>query len=86
MTCPLSDLESAQSMVAMMKRAHLEPSAETFRHLACAHAEQGDLAGVRQTLEQAEREEVVLHDRDVLEVIYSLTVAGHKQHLNEVSV
>ncbi|XP_043224122.1 leucine-rich PPR motif-containing protein, mitochondrial-like [Amphibalanus amphitrite] len=79
-----NDLESAQSMVAMMKRAHLEPSAETFRHLACAHAEQGDLAGVKATLEQAEREEVVLHDRDILEVIYSLTVAGHKQHLNEV--
>ena len=34
--------------------------------------------------EKAQQEEVQLQDRDMLEIIYSLTAAGYKQHLEQL--
>lgn len=70
-------MESAKGILSVIKQAGLEPSAETYATLLCCYAKHGDLESINTTLVECEKNEILLLDKDILDVIYSLTVNGH---------
>ncbi|KAH8295864.1 hypothetical protein KR018_004809 [Drosophila ironensis] len=79
-----NDLESAKGILGVMKQAGLEPSPDTYTTLLCAFARHGDIAAVKETLAECEQKEIILLDKDVLDVIYTLTVHGNGEHVDEL--
>jgi len=75
------DLARAHGMLKVMARWGLAPSAETFLTLACAYAKAGEWAGVERVLAESNNQGVTLKDGDYLELIYALSVGGHKEHI-----
>ncbi|XP_017021796.1 leucine-rich PPR motif-containing protein, mitochondrial [Drosophila kikkawai] len=79
-----NDLESAKGILGVMKQAGLEPSADTYTTLLCAFARHGDLAALKETLAACEQKEIILLDKDLLDVVYTLTINGNGEHVDEV--
>ncbi|KAH8237964.1 hypothetical protein KR032_009124 [Drosophila birchii] len=79
-----NDLESARGILGVMKQAGLEPSADTYTTLLCAFARHGDLASVKETLAECEQKEIILLDKDLLDVVYTLTINGNGEQVDEV--
>lgn len=71
------DMESASGILSVMQQASLEPSADTYTTLLCGYARKGDIALIQSTLETCEKKEIYLLDKDVLDVVYALTLNGH---------
>lgn len=67
-----------------MRRGGMEPTADTYTTLLCGYAKRGDIEAIMKTIEMCEQKELYLLDRDILEVIYSLAVNGHTEHLDTV--
>ena len=78
------DLESAVGILTVMSQAGLEPSADTYTTLLCGFARKGDIESIEKFSKQAEEKEVVLLDKDFLEVIYALAVNGHGDKADQV--
>ncbi|CAN9499622.1 unnamed protein product [Ophioblennius macclurei] len=78
------DLESAKNILPIMKGAGIEPGPETYLSLLNVYAEKGDMAGMKETLEAAESADYGLMDRDIMQVILTLTKSGHKQLVPEM--
>ncbi|XP_037553415.1 leucine-rich PPR motif-containing protein, mitochondrial [Nematolebias whitei] len=78
------NIESAEHILPVMRGAGIEPSIETYLSLLNAYAEKGDLNNMKKTLEEAEREDCILMDRDIMEVICTLAKAGQQQHIPEM--
>uniref|UniRef100_A0A6P4EQJ3 Leucine-rich PPR motif-containing protein, mitochondrial n=1 Tax=Drosophila rhopaloa TaxID=1041015 RepID=A0A6P4EQJ3_DRORH len=79
-----NDLESAKGILGVMKQAGLEPSADTYTTLLCAFARHGDLAALKDTLAECEQKEIILLDKDLLDIVYTLTVNGNGEHVDEI--
>ncbi|XP_070852405.1 leucine-rich PPR motif-containing protein, mitochondrial [Drosophila suzukii] len=79
-----NDLESAKGILGVMKQAGLEPSADTYTTLLCAFARHGDLAALKETLAESEKKEIILLDKDLLDIVYTLTVNGHGEQVDEL--
>ncbi|KAH8391791.1 hypothetical protein KR215_003667 [Drosophila sulfurigaster] len=77
-----NDLESAKGILAVMKQAGLEPSADTYTTLLCAFARHGDIDALNSTLAECEPKEIILLDKDLLDIVYTLTINGHGQHVD----
>ncbi|XP_005185081.3 leucine-rich PPR motif-containing protein, mitochondrial [Musca domestica] len=71
------DMESAKGILSVMKQAGLEPSADTYTTLLCCYAKHGDMESINNTLAECEKNEILLLDKDILDVIYNLAVNGH---------
>lgn len=71
------DMESASGILSVMQQASLEPSADTYTTLLCGYARKGDIAQIQSTLETCEQKEIYLLDKDILDVVYALTLNGH---------
>jgi leucine-rich PPR motif-containing protein len=78
-------MESASGILGVMQQAGLEPSADTYTTLLCGYAKKGDIDAVTKTLEQCDAKDIQLLDRDYMEVIYSLAVNNHLEHVDKVS-
>nr|XP_033793359.1 leucine-rich PPR motif-containing protein, mitochondrial [Geotrypetes seraphini] len=78
------DLENAENILSVMRGAGIEPGAETYLALLNAYAEKGDLDKIKQTLENVEKTEECLNDRDLMQVIWSLSKAGYPEHVQHV--
>ncbi|XP_037128630.1 leucine-rich PPR motif-containing protein, mitochondrial [Syngnathus acus] len=78
------DIESAKNILSVMRGAGIEPGPDTFVCLLNAYADKGDADALKKTLEEAESADCSLMDRDIMEVIYTLAKAGHKQHVPEM--
>lgn len=78
------DLESAAGILGFMTQAGLQPSADTYTTLLCGFARTGDINSINKYVEQCERDEISLLDKDFLEVIYTLAVNGHEAKVDEV--
>uniref|UniRef100_A0AAR2KEX8 PROP1-like PPR domain-containing protein n=1 Tax=Pygocentrus nattereri TaxID=42514 RepID=A0AAR2KEX8_PYGNA len=74
------DLESAANILSVMSGAGIEPGPDTYLALLCAYAEKGDLAKIKETLDTVENKDISLMDRDLMQIMFSLTKAGHQQH------
>ncbi|XP_017067892.2 leucine-rich PPR motif-containing protein, mitochondrial [Drosophila eugracilis] len=79
-----NDLESAKGILGVMKQAGLEPSADTYTTLICAFARHGDLTALKETLAECEQKEIILLDKDLLDVVYTLTVNGNGEQVDEI--
>ncbi|GAB0096334.1 Leucine-rich PPR motif-containing protein [Sergentomyia squamirostris] len=74
------DMESAVGILSVMQQAGLEPTADTYTTLLCGYAKKGDIEAIKKILEECEKKEVYLLDKDILDVLYSLTINGHGDH------
>ena len=72
-----SDLESASGILAVMKQAGLEPSADTYTTLLSGYARKGDIETINQLMKECEEKEIYLLDKDILDIIYALAINGH---------
>ncbi|EDV30832.1 uncharacterized protein Dana_GF14846 [Drosophila ananassae] len=79
-----NDLESAKGILGVMKQAGLEPSADTYTTLLCAFARHGDLAAIKETLAECDQKEIILLDKDLLDIIYTLTIHGNGESVDEL--
>lgn len=79
-----NDLESAKGILGVMKQAGLEPSADTYTTLLCAFARHGDIEALNSTLAECEPKEIILLDKDLLDIVYTLTVNGHPEQVDTV--
>lgn len=75
-------MESSLGIIAVMKQAGLEPTADTYTTLLCSYAKVGDIAAIQTTLDECERNELYLLDKDIFDVIYTLATAGHAGHVD----
>uniref|UniRef100_A0A4W5NPE3 Leucine rich pentatricopeptide repeat containing n=1 Tax=Hucho hucho TaxID=62062 RepID=A0A4W5NPE3_9TELE len=78
------DMESSESILQVMKGAGIEPGPDTYVALLNAYAEKGDMDKIKQTLEAVENTDTSLMDRDLMQVVFSLSKAGHQQHVPEI--
>lgn len=74
------DMESALGILSVMEQAGLEPSADTYTTLLCGYARKGDVEAIKKTLAECEKKEVFLLDKDILDILYALTISGHGKH------
>ncbi|XP_018326773.1 leucine-rich PPR motif-containing protein, mitochondrial [Agrilus planipennis] len=75
------DMESAHGILAVMTQAGLEPTEDTYTTLLCGYAKAGDIGAIKKVLDECESKEIFLLDKDLLEVIYSLAISDHKDHV-----
>ncbi|XP_051945899.1 leucine-rich PPR motif-containing protein, mitochondrial [Xyrauchen texanus] len=78
------DINSAEGILSVMRGAGIEPGPDTYLSLLNVYAEKGDTDKVKQTLETVENADIHLMDRDLMQVIFSLTKAGHQQYVPEI--
>ncbi|XP_039594112.1 leucine-rich PPR motif-containing protein, mitochondrial [Polypterus senegalus] len=79
-----SDMENAENILSVMKTAGIEPGPDTYLALLKAYAEKGDIEHIKQTLETIEKTNVSLIDRDLLQVIFSLSKSGHEKLVPDI--
>jgi leucine-rich PPR motif-containing protein len=79
-------MESASGILGVMQQAGLEPSADTFTTLLCGYAKKGEIDAISKTLEQCDAKDIQLLDRDYMDIIYSLAVNNHLEHVHKVSL
>uniref|UniRef100_A0A672KX40 Leucine rich pentatricopeptide repeat containing n=1 Tax=Sinocyclocheilus grahami TaxID=75366 RepID=A0A672KX40_SINGR len=74
------DMDSAEGILSVMKGSGIEPGPDTYLSLLNVYAEKGDISQIKQTLETVENADILLMDRDLMQVVFSLTKASHQQH------
>lgn len=79
-----NDLESAKGILTVMTQAGLEPTADTYSTLLSCYARHGNLDAIRSTFEECDRKDIVLLDRDILELVYQLTINGHGDKIDSI--
>lgn len=67
-----------------MKQTNIEPNRETFTNLLLIHAKRGDLETILTLLERFNTEKVFLFDKDLLKVIYELSINGHTENIQQI--
>uniref|UniRef100_A0A672L2G8 Leucine rich pentatricopeptide repeat containing n=1 Tax=Sinocyclocheilus grahami TaxID=75366 RepID=A0A672L2G8_SINGR len=78
------DMDSAEGILSVMKGSGIEPGPDTYLSLLNVYAEKGDISQIKQTLETVENADILLMDRDLMQVVFSLTKASHQQHVPEI--
>lgn len=67
-----------------MKSSDLKPNTITYRHLVLPHARSGAIEKIISELNRFREENIILSDRDILSIIYELSIKGHGDHVHEV--
>lgn len=78
-------MKSAEGILGVMKQASLEPSNETYTVLLCAYAKAGDKEALQRLITDCKLKDVLLADRDVLEVAYTAAVNNQDHLVDDVS-
>ncbi|KAI7805611.1 leucine-rich PPR motif-containing protein, mitochondrial [Triplophysa rosa] len=78
------DMDSSESILTVMKGAGIEPGPDTYLSLLNVYAEKGDIDKIKETLVTVENADIHLMDRDLMQVVFSLTKAGHQQYMPEI--
>ncbi|RZF34823.1 hypothetical protein LSTR_LSTR011210 [Laodelphax striatellus] len=73
------DMESAKGILSVMSQANLEPNNDTYTTLLCGYARIGDAPSIESFFEECETKDIILGDRDYLEIIYTLAVNEQEQ-------
>ncbi|XP_050728830.1 leucine-rich PPR motif-containing protein, mitochondrial-like [Eriocheir sinensis] len=71
------DIDSAWTVLDVMRSSGLEPTSDSYAALLVAHAEIGDAEGLQRTFTECEAAELTLHDRDLLEAVFTLATHDH---------
>lgn len=77
-------MESAAGILGVMTQAGLEPSADTYTTLMCGYARKGDIEAINKLLETCDQKDVFLLDKDLLEIVYSLSTNGFSDKVDPV--
>lgn len=77
-------MESAEGILNVMRQANLDPSNETYTTLLSGYAARGDTEAIQRLLTECKVKDILLSDRDWLEIGYTAAVNGHDQLLDEV--
>ncbi|KAG5883517.1 hypothetical protein JTB14_019286 [Gonioctena quinquepunctata] len=78
------DMDSAQGIINVMVQAGLEPSADTYTTLLSGYAAKGDIETITKLITECETKEIFLLDKDYLDIIHSLAINGHTQHIPSI--
>ncbi|TSK42158.1 Leucine-rich PPR motif-containing protein, mitochondrial [Bagarius yarrelli] len=78
------DMESAENILSVMRGAGIEPGLDSYLALLVAYAELGDMTKIKETMNTAESKDVILMDRDIMQVLFHLVKAGHQQYVPEL--
>uniref|UniRef100_A0A1B6EW94 PROP1-like PPR domain-containing protein n=1 Tax=Cuerna arida TaxID=1464854 RepID=A0A1B6EW94_9HEMI len=78
------DMESAEGMLTVMKQANLEPSNETYTTLLCGYARRGDEAAIDRLITDCKVKDVLLSDRDYLEMVYTAAINDHDDLVDKI--
>ena len=81
----LSDMESAEGILTVMKEGGIEPSSETYTLLMCGYIKNGNLAKVEELFKQCELMEIMFTDKDYFDIIYAYTMHGYENEVDKVS-
>lgn len=79
-----SDIESAADIINIMKEKNIEPSAASYAALLCGYAKFGNIEKIREILSFCEKEEISLLDKDIMDIVFALTINGHTKHVDEI--
>jgi len=79
-------MESAEGILNVMKESNLDPTSDTYTLLASGYAKNGDIAKIINVLDTCENKEIYLSDKEYLDIVYSLSVNGHGNKVEEVCV
>ncbi|XP_028927435.1 leucine-rich PPR motif-containing protein, mitochondrial isoform X2 [Ornithorhynchus anatinus] len=78
------DMKNAENILSVMQEAGIEPGPDTYLALLKAYAERGDIEHIKRTLDKVEQTDHYLMDRDLMQIIYSLTKAGYPQYVSDI--
>ncbi|CAK1540689.1 unnamed protein product [Leptosia nina] len=78
------DTEGAKAVLETMAGAGLLPSNRTYTLLASGYARQGDIDGLNKVISMAEDKDVILSDKDFLDIIENLAVSGHEDKVEQI--
>ncbi|CAG9578979.1 unnamed protein product [Danaus chrysippus] len=78
------DTDGAKAVLETMAGAGLQPSNRTYALLACGYAKQGDIANVENIISTAKDKEIILADRDLLDIIEHLALSGHEDKIDQI--
>ncbi|XP_067009709.2 leucine-rich PPR motif-containing protein, mitochondrial [Anabrus simplex] len=78
------DMESATGIIQVMNQAGLEPSADTYATLLNGYAKRGNMEAINNLLKECDSKEIFLLDKDFMDIIYTLTVHGFAEHVDQV--
>lgn len=82
----VSDMQSAEGVLNVMKESNLEPTSDTYTLLASGYAKNGDIAKVVDVLDTCETKEIYFSDKEYLDIVYSLAINGHGDKIDHVSI
>ncbi|XP_041986989.1 leucine-rich PPR motif-containing protein, mitochondrial [Aricia agestis] len=78
------DTDGAKAVLETMAGAGLSPSNRTYGLLACGYAKKGDIDGVENVLAMAKEKDILLTDRDLLDIIEHLALGGHEEKMERI--
>lgn len=78
------DMDSAKDILTVMGQAGLEPSADTYTALMCGYAKKGDIESINNILQTCESKEIYFLDKDFMDIVYTLTINGHKDKIDSI--
>lgn len=79
-------MESAEGMLSVMKQANLEPSSDTYTTLMCGYAGRGDKAALERLIKDCKLKDILISDKDFLEVVCAAAINGHVDLVDEVCI
>lgn len=75
---------SAKGIVTVMNQAGVEPSSDTYATLLCCYAKHGDMESIENTLVECEHKDISLLDKDLLNIVYQLTINGYGDKIDSI--
>lgn len=79
-------MESAESVLNVMKESNLEPSSDTYALLASGYAKKGDIAKVVDIFESCVNKEIYLGDKEYLDIVFALASSGNDDKIDQVNI
>lgn len=67
-----------------MKQAGIEPTSRSYTAVLCTHAKRGDIMAIRNTLDECKEKDILLANKEILDVIYTLALNKQSEHIDEV--
>lgn len=77
-------MASAEDMVVLMKEKGIKPDAGTYASLLYGHAKFGNIEDIRKILHLCKQNDIFLTTKDFTDIIFSLTINGHSQYVDEI--
>lgn len=78
------DVQNAVKILDIMRQAGVEPSSRSYTAILCTYAKRGNIEDIRKTLDECKAKDILLSDKEILEVVYTLAINKQFDHIDEV--